>query len=203
MADDIIVELLNRIINLEKRVDSLEKMVSESQTVSDHPGKSANRILETKAPEKTRDKALRILRSKLPSSYTLDGYGNRGKNRLKLKNTAGNEEFVYLATSRNYSENEGAFIGWHTISPGDITGSDYDVFILSVEDESSEPLLFVFSKSDMKKFVNDKKPDSKPYYHFYLTRNSEGDFVDQARESYSVTQSVDRFLDNWGAFQAS
>lgn len=205
MADDIIVELLNRIISLEKRVDSLEQSINKSQIISDHPGKAANRILEnvehTKEIEKTRDKALRFLKYKLPDNITISGYGNRGRNRLRLKSSTGDEEFVYLATSRNYSESEGMFAGWHTISPDDITNQKYNLFILSVEDSSSKPLFFIFSKSDMEKFVSTKKPDSKPYYHFYLTKDNEGNFIDQARDSSSVSQPVDRFLDNWEAFR--
>lgn len=193
----------NRIVDLEKRVKLLE---SNSMSVADVEGKIVSttsvQTPSTRSRNDTREKALTVLRSKLKNEdeeASVLGYGNRGKSRLYFQNENGAKKYIYLSTSRNYSEEGDEFSSWHTISPDDITDGIFDVFILSAEDEAGEPLLFIFSLDEMKKFIKRKTPDSRPYYHFYLTRKGEDGYEDWRKDPTYPSQEVTDYLENWSA----
>lgn len=147
----------------------------------------------------TRQRSIIEMESKLVEngiSGKIVGNGNRGKNRIHF-NDGEKKSYIYLSTSKNYSPLEDNFSSWHTISPEDICGDDYDFFILSAEDESETPQYFIFTRNQMRDFVRQKTTDSRPYYHFYISRDEEGNYVDSRKDSTSSSQIVTEFYDNW------
>lgn len=127
----------------------------------------------------------------------ISGNGNRGNNRIYFTEDGKKRKYIYLSTSRNYSSSNDGFSSWHTISPEDINSKNYDFFILSAEDESETPQFFIFTRSQMQNFVQNKSTDSRPYYHFYISRDDEGNYVDSRKDNKNISQQVSQYHNNW------
>lgn len=194
MNSDLYLELLTRVISLEKAVKELQ----EKQELSDEPGtkiqdEALDKIHPESKPEKetesekkdkkipTRKKAILDLSEKISDrslNVELFGSGNRGSNRLRVKNSKGTRG-VYLSTSKNYAtEPYEPFASWHTIDIKDAHNEEeFGFFIFSPEDENGNPLYFVLTFEDLQKKIRDKKPVPTTredgileYYHFALSR---------------------------------
>ncbi|WP_237189521.1 hypothetical protein [Rothia nasimurium] len=206
MSEALTLELLNRIINLETRVNALENNTTHHTYEEETPmtaGTTHPAALSTAARGATRAKALKTLSTKLAAASiegTLTGNGNRGNNRLYFQTPTGEKKYIYLSTSRNYADPGTPFSSWHTISPSDITQGTYDIFILSAEDEAGDPLLFVYTAHEMNNYVARKTPDNRPYYHFYLTRDAEDGYEDWRKDPNYPVQNITDHYENWTPF---
>lgn len=218
----VLMETQGKLITLESKVLGLEAKYAQLEGEKDELWNIVQKLLassseasidmpvpavaiddhESIKPRTTRVSALAGLAERLAAlspALTVKGQGNRGRNQLRIVTEEGIEFPIYLAASRNYSDEGYSFSAWHTPQPDDVNNPEYKAFILSAEDEDGEPLYFVIGGDEMRRLVADK-PVNGGFYHFYIGRSTSdsGRFVDhRGAEETDFTS----YLNNWSALQ--
>ncbi|MCM3175942.1 hypothetical protein [Paenibacillus sp. MER 99-2] len=165
--EKIILDLYERVVSLEEKVTNLENRLSltnldQTRNLEDNSINSSEKI--------TRNISRKYVMDKLSGENPafLITKGNRAAKADILLKTTENEVTYILKAKFYHSKSFNDFpSGWHTVNEDELTNEDLHLFIFNIEFEK-QFYTFLFSRTELLSFVNNKSIDQNHLYHFYF-----------------------------------
>jgi len=189
--DQIILEMLDRIKNLERSVIELqERYINVNDFDLDKNDKPMRKVLFNKSV--VIDDLMS--ESKEHGAYLMKANRRDGGGVI----TSSGKKFM-LKLSKNYVKNSDYkfdWRSWFTVNAEDVNEhSTYDGFIFAVQSDiySEKINFFILSKDDMRNIIRSKEIDNQNRYHFYISKVNEGGIF----EIRDIPANWEQYLDNW------
>jgi len=181
--EKIILEMLERIKNLEEKVELLEKFKEGFTGTNDEDAESdgqAGKGNDTSGRNKSRQEITNILTNKYGFSVR-KANRNEGSGLVATKN--GKSYGIKVSYSRSYFEylNEDLqCCGWHAVAKKDFENKNVAFYIFAVEGENEEYHYFIFRRDELYAYCFGKNDSPKKKVHLYF-RVSRDDMPYEAR----------------------
>lgn len=204
--NDLLVELLNRVIKLEKEVKELKSTSNQNSVTSEDSSDNTNNN-EKKDTEKS---TVKISTSKNNVISEIRRQIKEIDSTIEIRKAKRNEGNGLFFSSKNSSTVINAalkiskdhknlasdpnviFSGWHQIKHEDINkkkndntdASFYDYFIFclitNIEEGTSigDPIFLIFDSKELKKLVPQKGVEDDTIHHFYFSTKDEIEYID-------------------------
>jgi hypothetical protein len=177
--EKIILEMLERIKNLEEKVELLEEFRESfantdeecEETDAVHLGNSGKEN-DISGKNKSRQEIMKILTNEYGFSVR-KANRREGSGLVATKN--GKSYGIKVSYSRSYFEyldEELLCCGWHAVTKKDIENKNVSFYIFVVEGEKKDYHYFIFSREDLYAycFSQDDSPQKKVHLHFRVNR---------------------------------
>jgi len=192
--DKIIIELLDRIKNLETKVDRINEQINLKNEISTEVIEEKNSITRSQA----RDKAMNEIMKRYPD-YFVDRARREEGNGIKILtpykggNTGVIIKFIY---SKIYNNADGSKSYWHKVNLDEVIGSYYSFVMFALMDENGLFNFFVFKPDELGIYRdNNRKKTDNPILHLYFKINNNKAF-EVREEKVDVTDK----LNDWSVF---
>lgn len=193
--DRIILELMNRVQNLEEQVATHSAWIS-SRDDEETDGTEENRE-GSYTRKQARDHVIRLIQNKYPN-YLITTATRKEGSGIKIQKSMSNKPiFIKFYHSRSFIDKSGAFEhGWHVTRLTDVVGTNIDYCLYSLVDSSDNWNIFIFESEEIGKYHEEHRSDHGNVLHMYLSvQNSQG------KELREETVDVTTHLNNWNVLQ--
>lgn len=195
------VQLGKRVSLLESRVAQLEDSVFSVSTM--HPqtnpaaaSKETDEAISSKSAVSRRARSIQFLKKALQEDNIK--YEISGSRKIGVRNRQGTLIPIYLSVSKDYSKDPSSVRGWNTIKDSVIQDENYQFYIISVEDASSKPTYFVFTKAELRKLSESSNVDKNQLVHFYFGWDlPDGSSFSYPRNRKFSKQPLDKYKNAW------
>jgi len=198
--EKIILEMLERIKDLEEKVGMLEDFKVELEEKEDDVVTEITSGSEKKESGRklSRIEIMKILREKYGFEVR---QGNRSEGSGIVISKNGKSLNIKVSFSRSYFEyakEECIICGWHTLFEKEVNNPELPFFIFVVADAENKFHYFIFTREEIIKEFSYKKYDANKKLHFYFTIKKDGRPVD-LREG---EEDMSSHYNNWDKFKA-
>lgn len=178
--EKIILEMLERIKNLEEKVDMLEDFKNE---LEDKDYDEVTEITsETGTKVSGRKLSLIEIMKILHEKYGLNvRKGNRSEGGGIVISKNGKSYNIKVSFSRSYfddAKEEVICCGWHTLFEKEINNTNFPFFIFVIADAENKFHYFIFTREEIIKEFDYKVHDANKKLHFYFTVRKDGSPVE-------------------------
>lgn len=197
--EKVILEMLERIKDLEEKVDILEEfkrdLESGGQEPETPPGAGEEKNTES-GRVRARQEVMHILKEKYDCS-TRKGNRSEGSGVVATKN--GKSYGVKVSYSKSYFDlTRGNYLccGWHAMIKKEFD-ADFAYYIFVVAGENDELYYFMFTRDDLyNTYFTDRDPDNKKV-HFYFRVDPNG----RPHEDRDGETDMTAHYNNWDIFK--
>lgn len=204
--DEYTVQLGKRMSLLESRVAQLEDTLfsfstTHTQTSPAPASKETGEAIPPKPAVSTRARSIQFLKKALQENNIK--YEISGSRKIGVRNRQGTLIPIYLSVSRDYSDDPSSVRGWNTIKDSVIQDENYLFYIISIEDASSKPTYFVFTKAELRNLRESSDVDKNQIVHFYFGWDlPDGKPFSYPRNRKFSKQPLDQYKNAWIKFES-
>lgn len=183
MSNVTINDLINQIASLTKRVNKIEKIITEN---IGNKNKQQSSFLP-------KNKIIEIIMDHLATYNIIVERVKNTKDSLTLTNVHGDKLQVSLRDTNSLFDDDYEFNALISYHQQDI--KYYGAFIFCIIDRQNKPQFLIFSQTQFLKLVRQKCVLDGTYY-FYFSKTWNGDYIDN-HEDHCI--DVSEYYDNWKA----
>lgn len=176
-------DLMNQIALLTKRIDKIEKIITENIV-----NKSKHQ-----PPFLPKNKVIEIIMDYLATYNIIVERVKDTEDDLVLTNVHGDKLRVSLRDTNSLFDNDYEFNALVSYRQQDI--KCYGAFIFCIIDRQNKPQFLIFSQAQFLKLVQQKRALDGTYY-FYFDKTWNGDYIDD-HENHCI--DISEYYDNWKA----